>query len=272
MYNDDEKKVATALSYMTEGAAATWSEDYMDHAQTLNPDSHADIAHQTPYGYGTWNEFVLEFKKAFSPVDTQGTAMAQLVNLRQGKKPLTEYIATFNQLALCTKVTDDINKCNYFIQGLQEEFADSLVLQGQCHFSDYRKLTENCISFANDHAHLKGIKRARGYKSRFQSNNGNSSHPRYIPSYRSSQKDPNAMDVDTTDVRLGKLSDKDCEYLCENNGCFKCRKLGHMAKDCHVKFTVPAQNPKGKGKAPIKVAKIEEVSDDEEETACHMDF
>jgi len=45
-----------------------------------------------------------------------------------------------------------------------------------------------------------------------------------------------------------------------------------MAKDCRVKFNSPAQDPKGKGKAPVKVAKIEEVSDDEEEMACRMDF
>ena len=80
------------------------------------------------------------------------------------------------------------------------------------------------------------------------------------------------MDVDTTDVRLGKLTDKDREYLRENNGCFKCCKLGHMARDCCVKFATPVQDPKGKGKTPVKVAKIEEVSDDEEETACRMDF
>jgi len=30
--------------------------------------------------------------------------------------------------------------------------------------------------------------------------------------------------------------------------------------------------PKEKGKTPVKVAKIEEISDDEEETACRMDF
>jgi len=272
MYSDNKKKVVTALSYMTQGATATWSEDFMDHAQSLNPATGANDANQTAFGYGTWNEFIEEFKKAFSPVDTQGTAMAQLVNLRQGKKELTEYIATFNQLALRAKVTDDVNKCNYFIQGLHAEFADAIVLQGQCHFTDYAKLTANCISFANDRARLEGIRRARGYRSRFQNSNGNSSGSRYVPSYRSPQKDPNAMDVDTTDVCLGKLSDKDREYLCEHNRCFRCRKLGHMARDCRVKFTTPTQDPKGKGKAPVKVAKIEEVSDDEEETACRMDF
>ena len=271
MYTNNEKKVVTALSYMTQGAAATWSEDYMDHAQSLDPNSNVDVALQTVYGYGTWNEFVQEFKKAFSPIDTQGTAMAQLVNLRQGKKDLTEYIATFNQLALRAKVHDDVNKCNYFIQGLSADFADALVLQGQCHFTDYAKLTANCISFANDRARLEGIRKARGYKSRFQNNYGNNSGPCYSPSYRPSQKDPNAMDVDTTDVCLNKLSDKDRDYLRENNSCFRCRKLGHIAKNCRVTFN-PTLDPKGKGKTPVKVAKIEEVSDDEEETACRMDF
>jgi len=79
------------------------------------------------------------------------------------------------------------------------------------------------------------------------------------------------MDVDTTNVRLNKLSDKDRDYLRENNGCFRCCKLGHIAKNCRVMFN-PTQDPKGKSKAPVKVAKIEEVSDDEEETACRMDF
>jgi len=45
MYNNDEKKVTMALSYMTEGAAAIWSEDFMDHAQTLDPTSNADATH-----------------------------------------------------------------------------------------------------------------------------------------------------------------------------------------------------------------------------------
>jgi len=32
MYDTDEKKIALALSFMSEGAAVTWSEDFMDHA------------------------------------------------------------------------------------------------------------------------------------------------------------------------------------------------------------------------------------------------
>jgi len=88
IFSDDEKKIALALSFMTQGAAATWSEDFMDHAYSLNPASNADIALQTPYGYGTWADFVTDFRKAFSPVDVQGTAMAQLMNLHQGRRIL----------------------------------------------------------------------------------------------------------------------------------------------------------------------------------------
>jgi len=56
--------------------------------------------------------------------------MAELVNLHQGKKTLIEYVAEFNQLTIHAKVTDDVNKCNYFIQGLPNEFYEALVLQG----------------------------------------------------------------------------------------------------------------------------------------------
>ena len=217
MYDNNEKKVVTALSYMTEGAASPWSKDFMDHTQTLDPTTNANIALQTSYGYGTWADFITEFK---------------LMNLRQGKRSLTKYIAEFNQLTLHAKVTNDINKCNYFIQGLPEEFADTLVLQGQCHFNDYNKLTDNCLQLTNDCARLEGIKQVQGFKNRHLNYNGNSSCPYYIPSYRPPQKDPNAMDIDTTDICPGKLSDQEREYLHNNNGCFHCRKLSHISKDC----------------------------------------
>jgi len=85
--------------------------------------------------------------------------MVQLMNLHQGKKTLTKYIAEFNQLTVRAKVSNDINKCNYFVQGLLNEFCEALVLQGQCSFNDYNKLIDNCMQLTNDCACLEGIKR-----------------------------------------------------------------------------------------------------------------
>lgn len=33
-------------------------------------------------------------------------------------------------------------------------------------------------------------------------------------------------------IKLGKLTDADREYLKANNGCFRCRKLGHLKESC----------------------------------------
>jgi hypothetical protein len=90
-YNSDKKKVIFALSFMTQGAASTWSEDYLKHAQSIDPTMRVARAGGTPFGYGTWDEFVTAFKKAFASTDSQGEAMAALLNLSQGRKSLVEY-------------------------------------------------------------------------------------------------------------------------------------------------------------------------------------
>ena len=47
-----------------------------------------------------------------------------------------------------------------------------------------------------------------------------------------SSSDP--MDIDNS--QLNKLTDQQREFLINNKGCFKCRKIGHFSKDCKVKF------------------------------------
>ena len=69
IYNNDKKKIVVALSYMSKGAAEKWSKDFLDHTQSINPTSHADVNQRTLYGYGTWVDFVKDFKKSFSPID-----------------------------------------------------------------------------------------------------------------------------------------------------------------------------------------------------------
>ena len=223
-----------------------------------------------------WNDFIRDFKKAFAPSDSQGTAMAQLLNLRQGRRSLTEYIADFNQLAIRAKVNDHINKCNYFVAGLEEGFMTKLFNTGQCSLDNYDTLLDNANQLANDQLRLESFKRRQGFRTNnYQNNNRNQPfRPRYIasPSHSSPARDPNAMDVDTVNVRLGKLTNEEREDLHRKNACFRCRKPGHVSRDCRSNMFTAAQ----KGKAPqARVAKIEEVSPDEEDIAAcrvQLDF
>ncbi|KAG1873553.1 hypothetical protein DFJ58DRAFT_721837 [Suillus subalutaceus] len=57
IYNDDKKKIAFALSFMKEGTAAAWMEDFLDHAQMISPVTHLKN------GYGDWNQLSPNLKK-----------------------------------------------------------------------------------------------------------------------------------------------------------------------------------------------------------------
>ena len=70
------------------------------------------------------------------------------------------------------------------------------------------------------------------------------------------------MDVDQTDIaprNLSKLTNEEREYCCKNSLCFRCRKKGHMSRDCKGSEVVRKME---KG-----VAKIEEVISEEEDEA-----
>jgi hypothetical protein len=52
----------------------------------------------------------------------------------------------------------------------------------------------------------------------------NFDQPRPRPDY----KGPTPMDIDA----ISKLTDSERERLRKNGGCFRCRKTGHLARDC----------------------------------------
>src|SRR5882757_3011277 len=103
VYDTDQKRIIFALSLMTEKAAARWAEVFytkcfsaiqqvpaipavgttpaVPATTTNNPD------------FGTWQDFEREFRKAFSPVDSQAGAMLKLTSWRQRKgTPVSDHI------------------------------------------------------------------------------------------------------------------------------------------------------------------------------------
>ncbi|KAG2343094.1 hypothetical protein BDR05DRAFT_864990, partial [Suillus weaverae] len=55
IYPDDTKKIAFALSFMKEGTAASWMEDYIKHAHKYDP------LMKEENGYGSWLQFINQF-------------------------------------------------------------------------------------------------------------------------------------------------------------------------------------------------------------------
>jgi hypothetical protein len=98
-YNNDLKKIAFVLSFMTTGSAAIWKTQFIEEAYTkpapANPNARL----------GTYTQFRKDLTKVFSMFDSVGDALDKLRSLRKKKNELIdEHIAKFKMLAAESKI------------------------------------------------------------------------------------------------------------------------------------------------------------------------
>ena len=84
IYDSDKKKIIFALSYMKEGTAALWKQNFW---VTENLDDSV-----IPW---TWKRFKDMLKASFAPPDRPGEALTRLVIKRQGSQTADKFIADF---------------------------------------------------------------------------------------------------------------------------------------------------------------------------------
>lgn len=85
IYNNNDKKIAFTLSYLSEGEAAAWRQAYVDSVK--QPDG--------SYKFGEYKTFEKLLKEAFSETDEAGEALFQVKHLKQGKKTADEHVSEF---------------------------------------------------------------------------------------------------------------------------------------------------------------------------------
>ena len=89
IYNDDDRKIAYALSFMKEGSAALWSLTETEAALKRNPPN-----------FGTWQNFLNKFSASFILENTKDQAIAWMTTTKVDKKtPLMDYISQFKNNA-----------------------------------------------------------------------------------------------------------------------------------------------------------------------------
>jgi hypothetical protein len=108
-YNNNPRKIAFVLSFMTAEAAATWKAQFID-AKPIpaNPNNRL----------GTCTQFKKDLTEAFSMFDSVGDALNELRSLRKKKtESIDEHIAKFKMLAAELK----INTTNFLSMELFKE-------------------------------------------------------------------------------------------------------------------------------------------------------
>jgi hypothetical protein len=98
-YNNDLRKIAFILSFMTTGSAATWKTQFVEEAYAKPAPANPNVR------LGTYTQFRKDLLEAFSMFDSVGDALDELRSLRKKKnESIDDYIAKFKMLAAESKI------------------------------------------------------------------------------------------------------------------------------------------------------------------------
>jgi hypothetical protein len=200
VYSTDEKKVVTALTYMMEGMASSWSDTFYQ------------LCEGRTAKYGTWADFEKEFREMFIPANASIVVLNKIQKLKQLGRSLTSYVAEFRSLVAVANVKESHVLIHMFNLGLNDDLVNAVHLMGEIPTNFDKYIT--AVTKINSH-----IKHGKTTIALTHANQ----HPSYHPQPK--KKDDDAMDVD----RLNEEERADCMA---KGLCFMCKKRGHCANSC----------------------------------------
>ena len=109
IYDTDEKQIGFALSYMTGGSALAFKENYIEGCV-------ADSL--TFYITESFAKFMRKLKNVYEVGDIKATSMLHLTNIKQGTRPLAEYVSQFIMLMNRAGIQDGVPMGTFFRKGL----------------------------------------------------------------------------------------------------------------------------------------------------------
>ena len=238
IYNDNDRKIAFALSFMREGSAALWALTKTEAALKRNPPN-----------FGTWQGFLNKFSASFILKNTKDQAIAWMMTTKVDKKtPFMDYISQFKNNATLSEINNQDVLINFYSRGIPP-FLMKKIYGMDTVPNNIDKWYQQTLHF--QHVWEKTNEIAKGKTNPFyQNHHRNNDHKK---------KDPDAMDIDSVQEWT---PEKKKRY--EGNLCFKCGKPGHFSRGCRNPF-LKKEGKKPQNKKPEVSAKIKEIPDSDEE-------
>ena len=218
IYSSDEIKITLILSKMGTRKGVSFSEKWYDKMASTTVKAEEK----------TFDKFVADYDQNFNPFDTKVKVCHNISRLLQkpGKDEdgtsndgFQEYINEFENLATKAQFEDKLTAVTHFLTGLDKQIS-TMILSMASPPDTLEEWIEKAKLF---HSHKLCINELcnRGHYHSFQSQSS--------PSTRTTW-DPDAMEVDF--MKLKKLSPQEQAKCMREGRCFKCRKVGHDAKNC----------------------------------------
>ena len=168
----------------------------------------------------SFTEFVKKLKNVYEVGDIKVTSMLHLANIKQGNRPLAEYVSQFLMLMKRANIQDGVPMATFFGKGLATFLSDRVLSLGITpdSVSDWVKAASTVNSAEATKCVFKGTDTAEDRKYLYYQEH-KATTPRKF-------RDPDTMDIDRGKPKTARPLE-----------CFGC-KGPHMKRDC----------PKEKGK------------------------
>lgn len=209
---DEKTQVQMAAAFLKDTAAVWW--------RNRLTSSLADLG-----GLNTWSVFQTTLAGQFKPVNASKQARDRMARLRQTHS-VQAYIHAFRSIALEIPSMTEEEKLDKFLRGLRDEIRVPVELRGPTSMEEAATFAERVDAI---------IHKNTTYR------------PRYSPADNSG---PIPMEIDA--IKRSKITDQERDQLRRTGGCFFCREIGHMARDCPRK------------RKSVKVNAIESETEDKE--------
>ena len=107
-YNTNDKKIAFVMSFMTEGDAALWKQEFISRVIRDSVTAGNEIT------FGTYKSFIESLEKSFLPYDAPSDALYAMKHLRLGEGSMEEHLAKFKLLMSQSGLSDSAAVADLF--------------------------------------------------------------------------------------------------------------------------------------------------------------
>jgi Ty3 transposon capsid-like protein len=190
IYDDDEKKISFILSYLADGDAAVWKQQFIQ----MKIEESVDAKTDEP-SWGNYKEFVEALKKTFQPYNEPAEALKDMKKLCLGDGSITEHNSKFRLLVSQTGMKDSLALTDLYRETLSWGLQ-SPIIRSEHPPKTLEEWYTKATNFYVGHQRAQRLFKKRDNKPMTTS----SAPPAQKRFSFPEKKDPNAMDIDRMSI------------------------------------------------------------------------